>query len=383
MISVTRRRAVALALIVLAIMAVLAGMVATPAALPPNDLKSAPTELAAPALPPSELGQWCVDRKAAGVQGLSLTARQWLKDCIALFGRGLPPSSPSASPTATPSPTGSPTPTPSPTVSPTASPSPSPTPTSTPTGPLLGCATDPGRCGYPTTATTGVPASVTLTPYTGPDTIRVAGTVLDGKIMGCIAIEAANVVIRNSLIVGPCFYGVDMRSGSAVIEDTEVNCTDKRGTGIAWDHFTARRVYVHDCENALEMGEGASVVDSVLSAAEATSEGHGDGIQSQGGNGVVIRHNTLLETNPVTSAIITNPNLNNGWLVEDNLMGGGAYTLYCPENGTGFTVRNNRFVAVHASPYGAAYGLTDACGHAGIAWSGNIRDDTGAPVNPE
>jgi hypothetical protein len=112
------------------------------------------------------------------------------------------------------------------------------------------------------------------------------------------------------------------------------------------------------------------------------SSAHGDGVQSQGGNNVVLRHNTMLQINPVTSAIITNPTQNSGWTVEDNLMGGGAYTLYCPENGTNFVVRNNRFVAAKTGGlYSAAYGLTDACNHSGIIWSGNIRDADGSSVS--
>jgi len=226
-----------------------------------------------------------------------------------------------------------------------------------------------------------------LTAYTGPDTIRTAGTVIENKNISCLAIEAANVVIRNSKLVAPadgCFYGIDMRSGSLVIQDSEINCVNGRGTGIAWGHFAAKRVYIHDCENALEMGEGSSVEDSYLSAREATSEGHGDDIQSQGGNNVVIRHNTFAGVNPITSSIITNPTRNHNWLVEKNFLSAGAYTLYCPESGTNFTVRDNRFFRAKTqaerdngtgSPHSGNWGLTDACNHSGINWSGNYRDN--------
>jgi hypothetical protein len=97
-----------------------------------------------------------------------------------------------------------------------------------------------------------------------------------------------------------------------------------------------------------------SLIDSVLSAREGTPTAHGDGIQSQDGNNVVIRHNTLLETNPVTSAIITNPALDNGWVMEDNFMGGGAYTLYCPEQDTNFVVRDMFVPAKLGSLHSAA-----------------------------
>ncbi len=302
------------------------------------------------------------------------------------------PTSPTT-PGATPSPsesTGSPGSTPAPGTSTTA-PAPRPTtsagsPSSTTNPSLRGCAASPGSCGYPTTATAGVPAGTPLTVINGNYTITTAGAVVEGKdIRGCVDVRAANVTIRNSKVTGQCFWAIETGSagGTTTIERVEISCINGSGTGIDGPNFKARAVHIHDCENGLEINSNSSIVDSVISAREGTSTAHGDGIQSQGGSNVVIRHNTMLQVNPVTSAIITNPTQNNGWVVEDNLMGGGAYTLYCPEQGTNFVVRNNRFVpAKTGGLYSAAYGLTDACNHAGIVWSGNIRDTDGSVVNP-
>ena len=132
------------------------------------------------------------------------------------------------------------------------------------------------------------------------------------------------------------------------------------------------------------MNSNSQITESFIRGSEQGSgnDPHGDGIQSQGGNNVVIRHNTLLQLNPMTSAIITNPTANNMWLVENNFFGGGAYTVYCPEQGIGFVVRNNRFVPAKAGhDYSAAYGLTDACNHSGIDWSGNYLDSNLSTVN--
>jgi len=310
-----------------------------------------------------------------------------------------PSASGSAAPTAGPTSPGA-TPSASGSATPTAGPTTAPSPTGSPTGgvssggstspstnpSLRGCVSNPGSCGYPTTDTAGVPAGTALTVINGGYTVTSNGAVVEGKeIHGCIDVRATNVTIRNTRIIGPCAYGVSTYSagGKTVLDRVEINCTDGHGTGLAGPNFAAHAVYIHDCENALEINANSSVVDSVLSAREGSTTAHGDGIQSQDGNNVVIRHNTLLEINPVTSAIITNPTLNNGWLIEDNFMGGGAYTLYCPEQGTNFVVRNNRFVpAKLGSLYSAAYGLTDACGHAGITWTGNYRDSDGSAVAP-
>lgn len=288
-------------------------------------------------------------------------------------------------PAATPSPSGSTTPSPAGTPSGTST-SASSTPAASTNTALRGCASNPAGCGYPSTASAGVPAGTALAVINGNYTISTNGAVVDGKeIHGCVDVRAANVTIRNSRIIGPCFFGIstDNAGGTTTIDRVEVNCTDGHGNGINGPNFAAHAVYIHDCENGLEINSNSSVVDSVISAREGSTDSHGDGIQSQDGTNIVIRHNTLLEINPVTSAIITNPTLDNGWIIEDNFMGGGAYTLYCPEQGTNFVVRNNRFVAAKlGSLYSAAYGLTDACNHAGITWSGNYLDSNGSVVSP-
>src|SRR4051812_31755406 len=52
---------------------------------------------------------------------------------------------------------------------------------------------------FPSAATTGWRhTGVTLTPYRGPDEVTRAGTVIDGKDIGCIWIRAQNVVIVRS-----------------------------------------------------------------------------------------------------------------------------------------------------------------------------------------
>ncbi len=270
------------------------------------------------------------------------------------------------------------------TVDPTDSaPSSSAAPSTAAPGPAGGCAADPGACGFPTPATAGVPAGMSLTVVNGDLEVTANGTVIEYKeIRGCVDVQADGVTIRHSRILCPGSIAVaTWNGGAATIERVEISCVTGEGTGIAGPDFIARAVHIHDCENGLEINANSSISDSVISAREGSPDGHGDGIQSQGGDNVVSRHNTLLLVNPVTSAIITHPTDNNGWLVEENLMGGGAYTIYCPEQGSDFVVRNNRFVpAKRGSRHSAAYGLTDECGHGGITFTGNVLDTDGRPV---
>jgi len=228
-----------------------------------------------------------------------------------------------------------------------------------------------------------VPAGTVLTPFTGDYYVLTAGQVVQNmEINGCIWVHAPGVIITNTRVkmADRCFYGIstyDAQGGLTVIDRVEVVCNYAHGSAIAGPGLRASRVWAHACENGLEVNGNSVVEDSVIQGSEVgSSTAHGDGIQSQDGTNITIRHNTLLQINPVTSAIITNPTASSGWVVELNFMGGGAYTLYCPEQGTNFVVRNNRFVpAKQNTLYSAAYGLTDACSHSGIVWSGNYRDD--------
>ncbi len=104
--------------------------------------------------------------------------------------------------------------------------------------------------GLPDASNTGVPAGVTLTPYSGPSTLA-AGTVIDSKLITqCLKITQPNVIIRSSRIQTGCFYGIDVEvsSGPALIEDSEVICSGG-GNGIGEWGFVVRRVEIRDCEN--------------------------------------------------------------------------------------------------------------------------------------
>ena len=305
---------------------------------------------------------------------------------------------------------GSPSPSPStsPAPSPSPSPSPSPTPSPTPTGPvssIRNCFGDVknssgpidqarlAACGYPTLASTGVPAGTALTAYTGPLTITTAGTVIDGKtINGCLNVRAVNVTIRNSRItctgtseLAGVYADLAPSAANLRIDRVEITCVTGKRHGI-WGHgMTVTGLYVHDCENGLEVNANSVVRDSYIMSREGDSTAHGDDIQSQGGSDVLIEHNTFAGLNPITSSIISNPDNNSRWTIRRNFFSAGALTLYCPENvAGGWVVTDNRFYGPfgnwQSDPHRPAYGFTDACGGVGT-WTGNYRDDTGAVVN--
>jgi hypothetical protein len=225
-----------------------------------------------------------------------------------------------------------------------------------------------------------VPAGTALAVHEGELAVTTAGAVIDGlDIRGCVIVKARDVTIRRSKVTCHFAYGIasypdDYDIDGLVIEDVEVDCQGRPVTGIGYAAFDARRVNVHHCENGFDIDENVRVEDSYIhDLTEGSNDGHADGIQLAGGAGVVIRHNTILVPGG-TSAIISHPDRNSDVTVEANLLGGGAYTLYCPEEtSTDFRVLANRFIR------GDSYGPWTDCEKVAVN-RGNVWDDTLEPL---
>jgi hypothetical protein len=309
-------------------------------------------------------------------------ANQCIADQTAIIAALSSSPSPSPSGTQSPSPLPSPTVQPSPSVSPTATtpPATTPPPSPTPTGTLTNCVADPGRCGFPDASSTGPSGPLTVSTRTSYAT---AGeTIANVQINGCTVVRAAGVTFRNVLFNATgCFWGVQSLSSGLSIVDSEITCSGNNGTGIGSAGFSLLRVDIHNCENGLDVGSNASLVDSWIHDMETDNGAHTDGVQiGQGSSNLVFRHNTIAMAAPgATSAIISwdeqaGPQ-QQGVVIDANLLSGGTYTLYCPRYDTSDTrVTNNRF-----GPY--EYGSSNACTGSHVsAWSGNVIDATGAPL---
>ena len=258
------------------------------------------------------------------------------------------------------------------------------------------------RPGFPREDNTGVPAGTTLTAYTGPTTIRTPNTVIDGKTMGCIVVEAPGVVIRNSKIVCPNSIAVLLddpylseSDTRMLIEDAEVDCQNQGGGGVGNSDFVLRRVNIHGCENGVGANQNVLIEDSYIHDMYNSAEAHTDGVQFGSGhwNGssyvccarnITIRHNTIYgmgaDGSFGTSAIITNnPGTDENILIENNLLAGGAYALYCNSPGAGVNYRliNNRFSTRFKATVGFYGPLTDCRDE---TQSGSVYHETGKPV---
>jgi hypothetical protein len=133
-----------------------------------------------------------------------------------------------------------------------------------------------GGC-WPGPLTTGVPSGVTLSAYTGSDTITTDNTVIDSKLItGDLVIKAKNVMIKNSKVSnGEVMIDTDSMPSdtawSATIQDSEIdaggpkhisngtpcvngetNAVCNARSGISAGNFTIRRVNVHGGQTAIQ-----------------------------------------------------------------------------------------------------------------------------------
>lgn len=242
------------------------------------------------------------------------------------------------------------------------------------------CIVKPSVCGYPDETNTGVPAGIVLT-SSGSITVTTAGTVIDKKdISGQVIIRANNVTIRNSRITSGDYYPIDNNNGNTglLVEDTEIKGTNSNVTSLmSFANYTARRVNIYGGADGFKADSNVLIEDSYIHDLAVSAGSHNDGIQTTGGSNVTIRHTTCkLSTFVGANACIQigdewAPNSN--WLVENNLLDGGGWTINAGATQSN-TMRflNNRFTR------NASYGVGSP---SGAVWTGNYYDDNGAVAN--
>lgn len=294
---------------------------------------------------------------------------------------------------------------PSSTVAPATSTQPVTTPSSATSTPTTVSTTPISSGGFPDATNTGVPAGIALTPYTGPMTIKTAGTVIDSKLItGTLLTQAANVTIKNSKIVGT----VDNEAPNTLsIIDSEVDGGQSDVAAVTQDDVTLLRANIHGARQSITCGDNCSITDSWLHGQYNKPGGawHVNGYISNGGNNVVIRHNTLACdakydapsdggcTGPAAIFADFDPVYNVTFDRNLFVAGPGAYCLYAGDdpgksyagnakNATGIVITNNVFQRgsnKKCATYGAVTSYKSS--GAGNVFTGNVWDDN-TPVQP-
>jgi len=262
---------------------------------------------------------------------------------------------------------------------------------------------DPSSCGFPDVESVGVKSAAALAPVSGNVTLSTPGQVYENKLVtGSITVTAPNVTIRNvKLVTTDTSYGIrafgwQNDTDGLLVEDVEIDMNGRLATkGIAFDGYTARRVFFHNGSDCAHFGSGVAIEDSLcVSGPDADDDGwpdttafcggteHFDGFQSDGGNDIRIRHNTIRVPCSQTSGILMSTNTSGirNVTISDNLLAGGGYALYCNAGPDvpNETVSGNRFARTWF-PRSGYWGPTTGCEDADV-FSGNVWDDTGAAL---
>ncbi len=242
------------------------------------------------------------------------------------------------------------------------------------------CLAKPSACGLPDATNTGWQHTGVVLKPSGSIKVTQPGTVIDGlDIKGEVSIEADNVTIKRSRITSGDYYPIRHLNGNKglLVEDTEIAGTNGDVTSaISFTDYTARRVNVHGSADGLKADNNVLIEDSYIHDLALSPGSHNDGIQSTGGSNVTIRHNTIdVGSDGITSCII----LGNEWApqsnitIANNLLNGGGWSIYLPDQGTNRSITGNRF--------GRDYGYGIATLQGTYTWSGNVWDDTGLAAN--
>ena len=236
---------------------------------------------------------------------------------------------------------------------------------------------------YPDASCTGVPTGIALTVVNGNMTISTANTIVDSKdIRGCIIVTAPGVIIRNSKITcSNGSYAIDTIGVSGTwltIQDSEISCGNRIGTiAIGEEQVTALRNDISGCENGFDTNKNMLIQDNYIHDLAQGGSAHTDGIQMWStATGVTIQHNRIYAGIDGTSAIISPSAGTLGTIIRDNLFAGGAWTLYCRQNGSGGQqIINNHFSTFFLPKVGVAGPWTE-CGDEAVV-TGNVYHETG------
>ncbi|HEX5333024.1 MAG TPA: hypothetical protein VFW79_10310 [Cellulomonas sp.] len=212
------------------------------------------------------------------------------------------------------------------------------------------------------------------------------GSIIDGlDITGTVTVTADDVVIRNTRIRNTGQYPVRIVGASnLLIEDSEIDGQAKGGAAVAFNHYTLRRVNIHDVvEGPRIAGDDVTIENSFIHSLVRVGDNHTDAVQIVGGRRIVLRGNNLqafdARTGQANAAVMLGEEDSpvRDCLVEQNLLNGGNYTVNAGGGGTRgaqCVFRDNRFG--RDARYGAHANLGP-----GIVWNGsNTWMDTGQTI---
>jgi hypothetical protein len=279
-----------------------------------------------------------------------------------------------------------------------------PTPKPTTAGPKAPTTTAPPPrtgTGKPGPSNTGPLAGTTFRVINGDTTFSTPGTYSNLDIHGYASVTAKGVTIKNSIFRGgaaKCNASTlyIAPTASATIEDSEVNpdhpnaCLD----GIWASNTTLLRMNIHGATDGMKAFDNVTVQDSWIHdlsefASDPNQNGgptHNDAVQTYEGNQhITLRHNVFVMNTDDNAAYQVSQGggkIATDLHIESNWLDGGGCTLNFSSSGgppmTGIYVVNNRF-GRHSSYQCPILVSTQTTLSQN---TGNVWDDTGAPIPP-
>ena len=284
------------------------------------------------------------------------------------------------------------------------------------------CAVAPGACGFPDASSSGIPSGTKLVNVpgdvdhgpgwawaAGEVNITRRGAVFSGyRVAGTVNVAANGVTVQNCVVSFPGgggnSFGIAIRHASnTTVQHCDIagpvaaGGTDpNRLTGGVKDIYgdeTGTRVLannIHDAACGVQLDSGL-VQDNYIHNTATDGGDHVNGVMSNSGGALTIKHNTIFNQIGQTSAIALYEDfgLQHDKTVTDNLLAGGGYTIYGggPDHGRGqpsnMQFTNNRFATIY-QPRSGYYGPVAYYDKTapGNTWTGNIWDNSSKTLQP-
>ena len=180
----------------------------------------------------------------------------------------------------------------------------------------------------PGEVTTGVPGGIELTPSASIKVTTPGATVEAMDVTGSIHVFADDVTITNSRIkANGTFYGVKIASGVTGLTIADSEISGAKAAAVSYGEYDAIRLDVHNSRDGFLAGSNVTIRDSWIHDLQSG----GSAIRTVGGIGTVIvgNHVDLGEGSSGSGIQIrADNNVLENWLVQDNYLNGGKYSLY-------------------------------------------------------
>jgi hypothetical protein len=218
---------------------------------------------------------------------------------------------------------------------------------------------------------------------------------------GGITVLASNVRITRSQINGPVVAGSGFagQQTGLVISDTTIDCRclsqsdNDTPSGVFEANYTLIRVNLYNAGHGAAVKNNVVIQDSYIHGLGGPTGAHKNGIFSGDGTNVTIRHNTVecADGGHGCSAAIglfEDFGPVSYYTIDNNLLNTDGSSCFFASGGPSkawknhhITFTNNHFGRKYYTSCGFYYAVVywDAS-QPGMVWSGNVWDDTGAPV---